>query len=437
MIVLARVLLDVLFSSIWQGASIAIAVAVVLAVVRRRLNAATRYAVMASALVALAVIPVVTTVPNVTPHTAQVSMRSASGTTGSGAYRDVWSAVRVLSTRRIDVALSDRAVIALIGTWMIGVLAFTLRMVIGSLQLARLLRRSKRLADRNGVRIFASPDVGVPLTIGFVRPSVIVPSTLAAVDAAQEFECAVLHEIAHVRRRDVWSNACGRALHALLFFNPAALLLLRAAALEREASCDDLAVAESRDLDAYTRSLATLAVRAARANPPVGAFGVAGFSRSAVTRIERLADTRRNGATTLSRFTLGGFTIVLAFIALALQSFAPAVAFAPHPPIATTVVASTACSKPARIVRPTPPNFPNGAHGITHKLTTLVDVHLSSSGRVLGVTIFKSSGRADLDRATLAAARESTYAPGLLDCKPAAGTYRFIATFQPGAPLPR
>ncbi len=412
----ARELLDVLFATLWQGACIGLAVAAVLAFAGHRLNAATRSIVLQCALAAIAIVAVVTTLPNTMPHGLSLGGHAVPGSAAASTR----GFVAVAAPRRIDVILGDRAVDVLIAAWIGGFLAFTLRLGVASLQLARLARRSTRLPDRAGVRVYASPDVGVPLATGFAVPSVIVPTALAA-QGGEEFECIVLHELAHVRRGDAWVNACERALHAFLFFNPAVLIVLRAIALEREAACDDRAAAQSRDLETYTRSLASFALRRARGGS-VAACGASGFGRATLTRIRRLEDARRNGAITLSHDALGGFTLMLLALALTLQSFAPAIAFAPQPSIKPIIVASTACSKPARYLTGPPPQV---ARPVGLKAQALV--HLSPSGQVMSTAISKSSGNAAFDRAVLDAAKKGTYAPEVQNCKPVTGTYLFEA----------
>lgn len=412
---LAREVLDVLFASVWQGVFIALAIAAALALAGRRLNAATRYIILQGALVAIALVPLVTTVPNTMPH-AVVRGRPATGPSAPIEAATGFIAV----ARRIDVPLSDRAVFVLTAGWLTGVLAFTLRIVASSLQLARLRRRSKRLADRGCVRVYASPDIRVPLAIGFAVPSIIVPTALAA-EGDEQYECIMLHELAHVRRGDAWANAYERLLHAFLFFNPAVLVMTRAIALEREAACDDRAVAESRDLGTYTQSLASFAVWGAEA-ASVAACGASEFGRATVTRIQRLEDARHNGAVTLSHYALGGFTVVLIILALALASFTPAIAFGPQTSVTPAIVASTACSQLVRYVGGPPPKafLPPG-------LKAQVLVRVSPAGKVMGASTFKPSGSAGFDAAALAAAKKGSYSSELRDCKPVAGTYIFEA----------
>ena len=51
----------------------------------------------------------------------------------------------------------------------------------------------------------------------------------------------IAHELAHVRRRDLWVNLFQRLTETLLFYHPAVWWLSRRIRVERELCCDDLA----------------------------------------------------------------------------------------------------------------------------------------------------------------------------------------------------
>jgi protein TonB len=66
-----------------------------------------------------------------------------------------------------------------------------------------------------------------------------------------------------------------------------------------------------------------------------------------------------------------------------------------------------------------------GATGIAE-----IRVDLSATGKVLGVSVYKSTGNAALDQAALEAARSSTFSPDVVNCVPVAGFYRFHVDFE-------
>ena len=90
-----------------------------------------------------------------------------------------------------------------------------------------------------------------------------------------------------------------------------------------------------------------------------------------------------------------------------------------------------ACSQPyvgahaIDVVVPSAPDDAAGAQG-----TAEVQVSLDAAGRVTDAHIYHSTGSMILDRTAIDAARRSTYAPQIVDCQPAGGTYLFRVDFQ-------
>jgi protein TonB len=90
-----------------------------------------------------------------------------------------------------------------------------------------------------------------------------------------------------------------------------------------------------------------------------------------------------------------------------------------------------ACSSPdapARTISAAPAEAPDGATDLP--ATADVEVTLDAAGGITDVRIYRSTNDPLLDRAAVRAARGSTYAPALVDCRPAGGTYLFRVDFQ-------
>jgi beta-lactamase regulating signal transducer with metallopeptidase domain len=415
MIDAAHAVLEFLIAALWQDACIAIVAGAILFLAGRRLSATTRCFVLQGVLFALVAVPLVTTFSNVRSQPATVA---GDAVTLRSAPAAVPSAAAVAAPAPIRVPSSDGIVLALAGAWLAGVVFFALRVAAGVLQLARLVRRSTRLADRGRVRVLASPDLSMPLAFGLTVPSVIVPAELAAA-GGDDFACVLLHELAHVRRYDAWGNAFERLVQAVLYCNPAVVLVLRGIAFEREAACDDWAVVQSRDVDAYARSLASFALRRAEYRTVV-ACGVTAFGRATVARLRRLEDEHRNGAVTFARSVLGGFAIVLLALAFSIQMFAPSIAFATEAPVVAVAIDTGGCPK----IVPGPSQLPRS---IPQGLRSDVTVHVSTGGTIGEATLDKSSGNGVLDRLAASGARQLLVAMGKISpprCSaPKPGTY--------------
>jgi len=102
---------------------------------------------------------------------------------------------------------------------------------------------------------------------------------------------------------------------------------------------------------------------------------------------------------------------------------------------APTPTPKPACADPYREATMTngvAPEYPQAAkdQGLG-PVVVLVKITLSPSASVENASVLQSSGNMSVDQAALVAARQSSYAPKLSDCKPVEGTYSFRASFDP------
>lgn len=109
------------------------------------------------------------------------------------------------------------------------------------------------------VQICVSDNVRVPTAVGFFRPMVVIPSWALEQLSPAELRSVVLHEMAHLRRWDDWSNVAQKLIRALFFFHPAVWWIDNRLTLEREMACDDLVLAQTSDPRTYAECLVSVA----------------------------------------------------------------------------------------------------------------------------------------------------------------------------------
>jgi HEAT repeat protein/beta-lactamase regulating signal transducer with metallopeptidase domain len=88
--------------------------------------------------------------------------------------------------------------------------------------------------------LLASDQVTVPFTSGVLRPVVVVPASALATWTDERIRVVLLHELAHVRRRDCLVQAMSQLACAAYWFNPLTWVAARRLRAERERACDDL-----------------------------------------------------------------------------------------------------------------------------------------------------------------------------------------------------
>lgn len=105
------------------------------------------------------------------------------------------------------------------------------------------------------VQVFVNHNVLVPLTIGYVKPMILLPAAMVNNLSIPQVEAIILHELIHIRRYDYIVNIVIEVAGMLLFFNPFIRHMTAQAKLHREISCDDTVVQFKIDRRAYAEAL--------------------------------------------------------------------------------------------------------------------------------------------------------------------------------------
>ena len=143
------------------------------------------------------------------------------------------------------------------------------------------------------VSVLVSQRLEVPTAIGFYKPAIILPAWLLESTPAEELKYILLHELAHLRRRDDWTNLAQKILKALLFFLPSVWWIERRLSLDREMACDDAVLAHSGSPRGYAECLARVAERSFLRRQIALAQAVVGRVRQLTTRVATILDPDR------------------------------------------------------------------------------------------------------------------------------------------------
>jgi GWxTD domain-containing protein len=108
------------------------------------------------------------------------------------------------------------------------------------------------------VALLESALTRVPLVIGHLRPAILMPVGLLAGLPAEQLEMILMHEMAHVRRRDYLVNMLQTFVESVMFYNPAVWWISRVIRTEREICCDDIVVESTNNAPLYASALAAL-----------------------------------------------------------------------------------------------------------------------------------------------------------------------------------
>ncbi len=163
----------------------------------------------------------------------------------------------VASRHDMQVGRANVFEVLTLAVWLVGVGVCCASTLIGAISLCGLGRSSQRVSDesqlglltdlcrqlgvRRPVTLLQSHHRSMPMTWGAVRPRLLVPSEFADWENDRK-QTVLLHELAHIKRRDYLVQLVTGLACAIHWFNPLVWLARRQMVSEREGACDDLAL---------------------------------------------------------------------------------------------------------------------------------------------------------------------------------------------------
>jgi beta-lactamase regulating signal transducer with metallopeptidase domain len=336
-------MVDVLANWAWQGCAVALAATGILRA-SRRMSATTRYHlwwVTLSVVLALPALsfqlPASSSQPPA-PSFRQEALNAQSGDSAPKALAGSWQ----LGAESLLPAAGS-VVLPTLPAWSLSLLLLvwfawatvSLSRTLGALVTLRHAKRAARpfpvaresrletwlsLRARGRRTVLGVSDtVRAAAVLGLRSPSIVVaPSALGALNDS-ELDQIVVHEWAHVQRRDDVARLVQRVIVALVGLHPAIWWIDRQLNLERETACDDWAVnatGSARGLAVCLTKLAALPGRPADAVLVPAAL----LSSELTTRVVRLLDGGRNTSTTRTLGVPMLIVPVLAALALVVAS---------------------------------------------------------------------------------------------------------------------
>lgn len=324
---LAQIFAERMLNSTVEGLAIALFGWALLRALRRQ-NSSTRFAVWFSALLAIATLPFVDNFTFIHSAALPLAARSAIHLPLAWAF-DIfvlWAAIAGAGLVRIAF-----------GFWRL----HKLRQSCATLDPASLppllLNTLEKFGSARRVLVCTSDRVRVPTAMGFTKPAIILPAWVLQELSTLEINAVLLHELAHLRRWDDWTNLAQRILRALLFFHPAVWWIARGLTREREMACDDFVLASTSDPRGYAQCLVMVAEKSFLRHGIALAQAVVGRMQQTVQRVARILDADRPAATKVWKPALGLFAAFSVLCLISLSRTPRLVAFeATVPSLAAT-----------------------------------------------------------------------------------------------------
>jgi len=220
----------------------------------------------------------------------------------------------------------------LVMLWLLGVGVFGLKWV-GTLYFTYALKRqnissapaewqnmvhqfSRKLGINKTIKIVESTKVDVPMVIGYLKPVILMPASIATGFTSEQIESIIVHELAHIKSNDFLIGLILSAMEVILFYHPMYWWVSGIINEEREKHCDDIAVAQCGNPVLYARTLFSIAEQKQQRSL---ALSLQGKKNQLFDRIKRVCITPQ-GKTNTHNNKAGmalGLLFVIAIMALA------------------------------------------------------------------------------------------------------------------------
>ncbi|HYW50239.1 MAG TPA: M56 family metallopeptidase, partial [Gemmatimonadaceae bacterium] len=337
-------------------------IAVVLTALMQRASATSRHLVWVASLAALVAIPLLTiwtpvhlavlpaswsTTPafvagvaaqRASPASGEIakSSPSAEESLSAGSSIDAFESSRVdgaaavtVPAARASITPSALDIVALV--WGTVALALLGWLAYGALSVRRIVRSSIALddsawqstlidiADRLELqavpRLLSSAHVTMPFAAGLWQPTIVMPSDCESW-STQRRAAVLLHELAHIRRRDIVAHTLGRIVCAVYWFHPLAWTAARRLRAESERACDDLALNCGTRASDYAEHLLEIVTSVRNHGTPSMAMAMATRSEFEGRMLAILDPTlARTSPTRMQASTLAGGVMMFAIVA--------------------------------------------------------------------------------------------------------------------------
>ena len=233
------------------------------------------------------------------------------------------------------------------------------------------------------ITVATSEYVRVPAAIGFWKRIIVLPAWTLRELPPNDLNVILLHEFAHLRRWDDWTNLIQKIVRALFFFHPAVWWIENRLSVEREMACDDAVLAETANPHGYASCLVSLLEKSLGQRRWSMAQAAVHRAHEAALRLAQILDKNRPVATRVWKPALG-MVGAFSMVCLAMLPHGPQfVAFDRGASASSSGhVYSAAVSQPASRSLPSA----SGEQGVPARLDTSTALRAGSRDAVRSIT---------------------------------------------------
>ena len=196
--------------------------------------------------------------------------------------------------------------------WLAGALILAVYVCANNFNLLRIVKRERPSTDQKilnlledckaemGIRIIlgivTTDKVKSPALFGFIRPRLLLPKGMLEALSLKELRHVFLHELAHLKRHDIYIGWLMSLLQVLHWFNPLIWLAFYRLRADRELACDALVLARTQSSQAkdYGRTIVNLLERFSRSQRLPAMAGILETKAQLKRRIKMIARFKKD-----------------------------------------------------------------------------------------------------------------------------------------------
>jgi TonB family protein len=302
--------------------------------------------------------------------------------------------------------------------------------------LIELLEDCKQLMKvRTVVGLVITDRVNSPSLFGFIRPRILIPTDMHSRIAMEEMRYVFLHELAHLKRGDIWIGWIVAVLQSLHWFNPLVWWAFFRMRADRELACDALALSYlgNEDNRLYGGALIRLLERFSQSQHLPAVAGILENKAQLKRRITMISQfscpTRRVGIASAALLTI--LSAVLLTDAKGKPALIQGQSTVDSLKLAPIKVGGGI--QQSKLIYKVDPTYPETAKAAGLSGKVVLAVTINEEGFVSEIKAVE--GHPVLSDATVSAVRQWRYSTTLLNGKPVPVTTKVTVSFSAGKPV--
>ena len=212
--------------------------------------------------------------------------------------------------------------------WLVGTVVMTGYVCIRNISLWLTVKRERPITDQKilelledckmemGVQtilgVVVSDRIKIPALFGFIRPRLLLPQGMLETYGLEELRYVFIHELAHLKQRDIYLGWLMALLQIVHWFNPLMWFAFRRMRADRELACDGLAISmmDTDEPPRYGRTIVNLLENFSQVRYLPSVAGILEDTCQIERRIKMIADYKKT-----SRPRWAGAMLLLAVLA--------------------------------------------------------------------------------------------------------------------------